>query len=331
MPHAAYAARAARARAVRRAHPARARTAGGSRLHRAVALLALLVLAATGCAAGGGTPGGARDGRSDVQAGSAAGGERTGSGGVPASSAEPPEPPQAAPDPRLGRGAPPAVPDAPAAPAAEPALPPAFNTVPPRVADNLVRGTASSGRTVALTFDDGPSREWTPQVLELLDRYGAKATFCVVGEQAREHPDLLRTIVAEGHQLCDHSENHDERIARLSAADLKAQITKARDAILAALPGVRIPWFRSPGGSWSAPVRDAAASLGMRPLDWSVDSRDWERGGADRIFATVKRELRPGGVVLMHDAGGNREQTVAALKKLLPWLVAQGYRFDFPA
>ncbi|MEU8132056.1 polysaccharide deacetylase family protein [Streptodolium elevatio] len=292
-----------------------------------MALLALLVLAATGCATDGGTPGGARSGRPDAQADAAGGGQdRTGADGAPSSAADRSAgAPRAAPDPRLGRAAPPA------APAAEPALPPAFNTVPTPVADTLVRGTASSGRTVALTFDDGPSSEWTPQVLALLDRYDAKATFCVVGEQAREHPDLLRTIVAKGHQLCDHSETHDERIARLPQAKLRSQITMARDAILKAVPGVRIPWFRSPGGSWTAAVRGTAASFGMKPLDWSVDSRDWERGGADRILATVKRELRPGGVVLMHDAGGDREQTVAALTKLLPWLVAQGYRFDFPA
>ncbi|WP_436771982.1 polysaccharide deacetylase family protein [Yinghuangia sp. YIM S09857] len=296
-----------------------------------MALLALLVLAATGCAAGGGTSGNVPGGRPDAQADATAGGDAAPAEGASTPPDVPhPDPPRAAPDPRLGHDkAPP--PAAPQQPPAAPDLPPAFNTVPPRVADTLVRGTGSSGRTVALTFDDGPSTEWTPQVLDLLDHYDAKATFCVVGEQAREHPDLLRTIVAKGHQLCDHSETHDERIARLPEAALKSQITLARDAILAAVPGVRIPWFRSPGGSWTATVRGTAASFGMKPLDWSVDSRDWERGGVDRIVATVKRELRPGGVVLMHDAGGNRAQTVAALKKLLPWLVAQGYSFDFPA
>lgn len=304
-----------------------ARVAGRTRVCPALlALLALLALTAVGCASGGGPP--------VRPKGVQNGGDHAGAGAPTSPVQQSPEPPQAAPDPRLGRDAPPAAapPAAPpaAAPPAAPEAPPAFNTVPTPVADTIVRGTAQSGRTVALTFDDGPSIEWTPQVLALLDKYGAKATFCVVGEQARAYPDLLRTIVARGHGLCDHTETHDERIARLSEADLKSQITKARDAILAAVPGARIPWFRAPGGSWTPLVRGTAAAYGMRPLDWSVDSRDWERAGADKILATVKRELRPGGVVLMHDAGGDRSQTVAALRKLLPWLVAQGYAFDVP-
>ncbi|NUU23934.1 MAG: polysaccharide deacetylase family protein [Streptomycetaceae bacterium] len=198
------------------------------------------------------------------------------------------------------------------------------------MSDALVTATAGSGRKVALTFDDGPSTEWTPQVLALLDQYGAKATFCVVGQQARAYPAVLRKVVAKGHRLCDHSENHDERIARLPEAELRIQIGGARDAVLAALPGVEIPWFRAPGGSWSRLIRTTAASYGMKPLGWSVDSRDWERGGVDKIIANVKRELRPGGVILMHDGGGDRRQSVAALRKLLPWLIAQGYSFDFP-
>lgn len=320
----------------RAAQPAGAslRRSPGRRLparRRAVVLVALLAMAATGCVSG--APG--RSAASPRPSGPA-----DGPSGASAVTPAPRPEGQAAPDPRFGRGAPadaPAAAPAAAVPAqapppapAAPADPPALSTTPQRVSDALVRGTAGTGRKVALTFDDGPSAEWTPQVLALLDEYGAKATFCVVGEQAREHPDLLRRIVAKGHRLCDHSENHDERIARQPEQALRAQIEGARDAVHAALPGVEIPWFRAPGGSWSTLIRTTAAAYGMKPLDWSVDSRDWERRGVDAIVANVRRDLKPGGVVLMHDAGGDRSQTIGALRKLLPWLVAQGYTFDFP-
>ncbi|MCF2526454.1 polysaccharide deacetylase family protein [Yinghuangia soli] len=282
-----------------------------NRVRNAVALIAVLALTAIGCASGGG--------------------RHTGTGS-PAPTGRPSSPgPQAAPDPHLGRGVPPAAaPAAPEAPVPPQAGPPPA-AAPPAVSDALVRSTAGSGKKVALTFDDGPDPLWTPQVLALLDEYGAKATFCVVGEQARAHPGLLRRIVAKGHRLCDHSESHDQAISKLPEDRLRNQITGARDAILAALPGVEIAWFRAPGGDWSSKVRATAAGYGMKPLDWTVDSRDWERQGPDKILANVKRGLRPGGVVLMHDSGGERAQTVAALRRLLPWLVAQGYSFDFPA
>jgi peptidoglycan/xylan/chitin deacetylase (PgdA/CDA1 family) len=198
------------------------------------------------------------------------------------------------------------------------------------VSGALLRTAEGSGRRVALTFDDGPSAEWTPQVLDLLDEYGAKATFCIVGEQARAYPQLVRKIAAKGHRLCDHTQTHDERLARLDESAVRMQIGRAWQAIVVAAPDAEIPYFRAPGGGWSTTIRRVAVSYGMQPLDWSVDSRDWERGGVDKIIATVKRELRPGGVILMHDAGGERSQTIAALGRLLPWLVDQGYSFEFP-
>ncbi|WP_439674156.1 polysaccharide deacetylase family protein [Embleya sp. MST-111070] len=202
----------------------------------------------------------------------------------------------------------------------------------PLVPDALVRKTATGGRTVALTFDDGPSPQWTPQVLALLKQYKAKATFCMLGPNAKANPKLVKEVVADGNRLCDHSVTHDEGIAKRPLSRIKYEITTAHDQIVAAAgPGTKVDWFRAPGGDWSPQVRAMAAGYGMRPLDWSDDTRDWQRPGADKILATAEKELKPGGIILMHDAGGDRTQTLAALKQLLPWLVQQGYTFDFPA
>ncbi len=188
---------------------------------------------------------------------------------------------------------------------------------------------AGSPPAVALTFDDGPDPRWTPDVLDLLRRHGAVATFCVVGAQVAAHPDLVRDIVAAGHRLCDHTRTHDEGLAARSAEDMADEIVGARDD-LAAVVDAHVAYFRAPGGNWSPDVLELAVGSGMQPLGWSVDPRDWRRPGATAIVEAVQREVRPGAVILLHDGGGRREQTVAALARLLPWLVDHGYGFAFP-
>ncbi|MFJ9691809.1 polysaccharide deacetylase family protein [Kitasatospora sp. NPDC101183] len=195
----------------------------------------------------------------------------------------------------------------------------------------VIGSTASGGRTVALTFDDGPGPA-TGQVLDLLDRYGVKATFCQIGQNAAANPALVKRVLAEGHRLCDHSVHHPQPFAKLPHDRAVYEITAARDMIVqAGGPGTKVSWFRAPGGGFNADNEHITASLGMSSLGWSVDPRDWARPGVASIVSTVQHQLKPGGVILMHDGGGDRSQTVAALKQLLPWLVAQGYTFDFPA
>ncbi|MER5864727.1 polysaccharide deacetylase family protein [Kitasatospora sp. NPDC002040] len=238
----------------------------------------------------------------------------------PSSSSAPPPP--APPTGRPSSDTPKPPPTAPATPKPPPA---------PGTSSSVVRSTASGGRTVALTFDDGPGAA-TGAVLDLLARYGARATFCVTGRNATAHPAAVKRIRAEGHRLCDHSVNHPQPFAALPRQQQEYEITAAEEMIVGAGgAGTEVAWFRAPGGAFTADNQLIAAQHGLRPLGWSVDPRDWARPGTPAIVATVQRELRPGGVVLLHDAGGDRSQTVAALGRLLPWLIAQGYAFDFPA
>ncbi|MFF2821071.1 polysaccharide deacetylase family protein [Kitasatospora cineracea] len=200
----------------------------------------------------------------------------------------------------------------------------------PAPATGVLRHTASGGRTVALTFDDGPGPA-TGQVLDLLAQYGAKATFCEIGDNAKARPAAVQRILAEGHRLCDHTVDHPQPMHTRPHEQQVAEIADAKSMIEnAAGNSPTITWWRAPGGDFTAENERIGADLGMKSLGWTVDPRDWSRPGVQAIVSNVQQNLRPGGVVLMHDGGGDRSQTVAALKQLLPWMVAQGYAFDFP-
>lgn len=218
----------------------------------------------------------------------------------------------------------------PARPAPRPVSPDLIRHAPQDTRDN-----PDGPRVVVLTFDDGPHPEYTPQVLDLLARHNAVATFCMLGSEVRRYPHLVRDVVAAGMRLCAHTITHDQNLVTWPEAQITAEIVGSRDAILDALTAadaatVSVDYFRAPYGIWSEPVQRIAAQHGMRPLSWSVDPRDWSRPGAGQIVAHVRQHVEPGSVILLHDGGGNREQTVAALEELLPWLVEQGYQFDIP-
>ncbi|MEU3858684.1 polysaccharide deacetylase family protein [Streptomyces sp. NPDC028722] len=209
---------------------------------------------------------------------------------------------------------------------------PAPSTAPAAAPVSAVIAHASDRgeHAVNITIDDGPDPVWTPRVLQVLRDNGVKATFCMVGTQAEAHPDLVRQVVAAGHRLCDHTVSHDTTMDTKPPAYQSQQIVDAERQITKASGGVRPMYYRAPGGAFTPYSRKLAASHGMRPLGWNVDSKDFERPGTDAVVATVKRELANGPTILFHDAGGDRSQTVAALGTLLPWLKQQGYAFGFP-
>lgn len=198
------------------------------------------------------------------------------------------------------------------------------------VAATIAHDSDQGARGVNITIDDGPDPTWTPQMLEILRENGVHATFCMVGTQAQAHPDLVKQVVAAGHRLCDHSVSHDTTMDTQSEAYQSQQILDAERMITKASGGVRPQYYRAPGGAFTPYSRKVAASRGMRPLGWNVDTKDFERPGADAIVATVQEQLSNGPTLLFHDAGGDRSQTVEALRRLLPWLKEQGYTFGFP-
>jgi peptidoglycan/xylan/chitin deacetylase (PgdA/CDA1 family) len=198
------------------------------------------------------------------------------------------------------------------------------------VSVDIAHASDRGARGVNITIDDGPDPVWTPQVLRVLRDNGVKATFCMVGTQARAHPDLVKAVVAAGHRLCDHTVSHDTGMDHKPEAYQSREILDAAQMITEASGGVRPLYYRAPGGAFTPYSRGLAASRGMRPLGWNVDSKDFERPGTAAIVATVEREISNGPTLLFHDAGGDRSQTVAALREVLPWLKQQGYSFGFP-
>jgi peptidoglycan/xylan/chitin deacetylase (PgdA/CDA1 family) len=181
----------------------------------------------------------------------------------------------------------------------------------------------TGGKSVALTFDDGPHAVWTPQVLDRLRAAGVKATFCVVGAQVRRNPDLVRRIVREGHTLCNHSWRHELDLGAQPVAVIKANLLATNREIRGVVPGAKIPYFRQPGGKWTAAVVEAARQLGMTSLDWDVDPRDWETTDAHQIGTRVIANARPGSIILLHDGGGDRHGTLAACPGMIQTLKAR--------
>ncbi|MFD7611715.1 polysaccharide deacetylase family protein [Streptomyces sp. NPDC059828] len=200
----------------------------------------------------------------------------------------------------------------------------------PTVNMDIAHASDVGDKGVNITIDDGPDPTWTPQVLAVLKDNGVKATFCMVGTQAKAHPDLVKAVVADGHLLCDHSVSHDTTMGSATRARQSQEILDAAKMITEASGGVKPLYYRAPGGAFTPYSRQIAAAQGMRPLGWNVDSKDFKRPGAAEMVATVKNEVSNGPTILFHDAGGDRSQTVAALREVLPWLRQQGYDFGFP-
>ncbi|MEV0720817.1 polysaccharide deacetylase family protein [Asanoa sp. NPDC050611] len=174
----------------------------------------------------------------------------------------------------------------------------------------------------------GPNPPDTLRLLEVLREHHVKAVFCLWGDHVVEHPEVARAIARAGHTLCNHSMHHDD-LSTWTPEQIAADLRETSAAIRRAVPHARIPYFRAPYGAWGASA-DVAASLGMRPLGWRYDIADWEPPGTDVLVQRLLDRLTPGAVVLAHDGGGDRSQTVAAVDRVIPVLKAQRWRFTLP-
>ena len=181
-----------------------------------------------------------------------------------------------------------------------------------------------SGRTeVALTFDDGPSQETTPLILDILRAEGVHATFFVLGEAVLQHPDILRRIAAEGHAIGIHAYTHAPFVLKPRQAIFR-ELRQAEAAIHAACPGaVIVPWVRPPYGFKSLSLVWTLRRAGYGLAAWSVDSRDYRRSDAGRIAAQVAEKSSAGSVVLLHDGEANTA-TADALRPILRGLAERG-------
>ncbi|MGH2984721.1 MAG: polysaccharide deacetylase family protein [Solirubrobacterales bacterium] len=179
-------------------------------------------------------------------------------------------------------------------------------------------------KVVALTFDGGPS-SYTPKIDRILQRKHVRATFFWVGSRISGWGKVVRRVANQGHEIANHSWFHDD-LTTLPAQEVRGQLARTNRR-LARLTGERPRVFRPPYGAVNDQVRRIAAGLGMRTVLWDADSLDWTSPGCDAIVARVGRLVRRRSIVLLHDGGGDRRQTVCALPRIIRNLRSRGYRF----
>lgn len=172
-------------------------------------------------------------------------------------------------------------------------------------------------KAIALTFDDGPSTENTPKVLETLKKYNAHATFFVVGNRVKAGADVLKQAVAQGNEIGNHSWDH-ANLSKKSMKFVNAQYD-GTTKLVQKMSGFKISFMRPPYGAISDKMRK---KLKHPMVLWSVDTLDWKTRDAKAVFKSVKRQVSDGDIILMHDI---HSSTAEAIKKVIPWLIKQDY------
>lgn len=179
-----------------------------------------------------------------------------------------------------------------------------------------------------LTIDDGPSAD-TVAILQLLERYQAKAVFFLVGERAARHPDRVQAIVAAGHEVGNHSNTHPAAwFWALSPNRMCSEILRAQQ-VLTELTGSSPRWFRAVVGHANPFVMPVLSALGMQRVAWSVRAYDAVDGDVERVVGKLSRKLVPGAIVLLHE-GAAHGQSVAIIERLLQEMRARGYQAVLP-
>ncbi|PLZ56844.1 polysaccharide deacetylase family protein, partial [Fischerella thermalis] len=198
--------------------------------------------------------------------------------------------------------------------------------IPPRFQGAIINQAKlpPNDKVIALTFDDGPWPGYTAQVLNILRENNIKATFFVVGQNLKNYPNLGKQIVAEGHVIGNHTWHHWYHFFNPQAAAFEIDNTSE---LISQITGAKTTLFRPPGGMLHNGLASYAKSKKYTVVMWSADSLDYNRPTTSILTSRVLKQSKPGGIVLMHDGGGNRSQTVAALPQIISKLRQQGYRF----
>ncbi|MEW9702689.1 polysaccharide deacetylase family protein [Paenibacillus sp. SI8] len=192
----------------------------------------------------------------------------------------------------------------------------------------VINNVKKDGLFVALTFDDGPDDKYTPRILDILKKEQVQATFFVIGEQAKQHPQMIKRIVNEGHVIGNHTWDHPN-LSKETTDKIQSEIGSTDD-LIKQITGKAPTLFRAPYGAISPQVAKEAASSGHQLIGWSVDTLDWDGKSVSQILSNVRKEVRPGSIILQHFAGGkkgNLNNTVEALPQIISYLKQKGYSF----
>nr|AFJ42532.1 NodB [Mesorhizobium plurifarium] len=188
--------------------------------------------------------------------------------------------------------------------------------------------------SVYLTFDDGPHPSCTPEVLDVLAAHRVPATFFVIGAYAADQPELIQRMIAEGHEVANHTMTHPN-LSACEPGQVQREIFEANRVIKVACPRASVRYMRAPYGVWTEEVIASSASAGLAAVHWSVDPQDWFCPGVDAIVDAVLASVRPGAIVLLHDGcppsemkpsrdASLRSQTIKALSRIIPALHDRG-------
>ncbi|HYK72852.1 MAG TPA: polysaccharide deacetylase family protein [Pseudoneobacillus sp.] len=181
-------------------------------------------------------------------------------------------------------------------------------------------------KLIALTFDDGPDPVYTTQILNLLEKYDAKATFFVIGVEAERYPEIIKRQSKEGHEIANHTYRHHFK-DNFNKDKLESELNKA-GKVIEDLTGKAPSLFRPIAGYYDERIVNTAIETGYEVILWSwhQDTKDWSRPGVSKITKDVISDTKPGDIVIFHDAGGDRSQTVKALENILEVLYKEGFK-----
>lgn len=192
---------------------------------------------------------------------------------------------------------------------------------------DVIWEVSTKEKLVAITFDDGPHPVYTPQILDVLKQYHARATFFLVGTRMTWYPNIVKREVREGHELGNHTFTHSF-YNKVSHKKFLDELHKT-DKLISRYQKKKVKLFRSPGGTLTKEIINSSKDEGYKVIQWSwhQDPKDWSNPGVKSIVNHVINNVHNGDIILMHDSGGRRQQTVEALKEILPELKKRGYRF----
>lgn len=192
----------------------------------------------------------------------------------------------------------------------------------------MVWEVQTSQKVIAFTFDDGPDPAETVQILDVLREYNAKCTFFAIGKKIAAYPEIAKRVIAEGHELANHTYNHVYFKQPISVEQVTKELELTENEIVK-ITGRHSSLFRPPGGMYDETLVNVSNGLGLKPVLWSwhQDTRDWNRPGVWKISSKVIKNAHNGDIVLFHDFVHGQSQTREALKIILPALEKQGFRF----
>lgn len=188
-----------------------------------------------------------------------------------------------------------------------------------------IRHVKTTEKIIALTFDDGPDEPYTQQILKVLDKHNVKATFYVLGGNAKAYPNLIKEIMSQGHDLGSHTMYHDKM--KNKSVEAITKDLKSVNNILKNYGYEKEITFRAPFGITSPNLKTALQNLNQRMVLFTFLAQDWTKISADQIYNNVMKEIKPGLIITLHDGGNRRENTVKATEMLINTLQKEGYRF----